>query len=138
MALALDGHYLDEMIAHAREEAPNECCGMLGGKNDRVLKLYRARNEAPEERRPYSYQLHRQDLIHIISDVRENDWEVVGVYHSHTGTDAYPSPTDVNIAMQTWPDIYYLIVSLAEPERPVLRAFRILDEQITEEELVIS
>lgn len=128
----LEKRYADEIIAHAREEAPIECCGILAGADGRIMKLYRARNA---ENSPYRYSVDSRDLLAIWRDADANGWEFVGIYHSHTASPAYPSPTDVRLA--AYPDAIYLLVSLADPSNPVLRAFHIRDGKITEEELNI-
>ena len=131
----IEKRYIDDMIAHAREEAPNECCGILAGKGGRVLQLYRAKN-AEESR--YRYNIDPQDLFRIHRECEEREWEFVGIYHSHTGSEAYPSPTDVRIATETeWPGVVYFVVSLQDNENPDVRAFRIVDGQVSEEELEI-
>lgn len=131
----LERQYFDEMIAYALEEAPNECCGILAGKNGQAVKLFRAINDLKS---PYRYNVAPQDLFRIDREIRENDWEWLGIYHSHTFSEAYPSPTDVNLAF--WPDAVYFIVSLMNPGRPHIRAFRISREEgrIQEEELEVK
>ena len=129
----LERRFSEEMVAHAREEAPNECCGILAGAEGKVAKLYRATNA---EKSPVRYNIDPQELLHIFKEVEEKGWEFLGIYHSHTHTDAYPSLTDVKLAF--WPDSLYFIISLKEPERPVIRAFRIVNDRIEEEELEIT
>jgi len=129
----LERQYADEIIAQAREEAPNECCGVLAGRDGRVEKLFRAVNA---EKSPYRYNVDPQDLLRIYRECDANGWDFLAIYHSHTHTEAYPSPTDARLA--AWPDSIYIIVSLAEPENPVLRAFRIQEERVSEEELRIE
>jgi proteasome lid subunit RPN8/RPN11 len=124
--------YADEIIAHARADAPNECCGIIAGNDGHATKLYRAINA---EASPYRYNVDPKDLLRIHRDLDNNGWDVLGIYHSHTHTEAYPSPTDVRLA--AWPEAHYLIVSLAEEANPVLRAFRILDGLVTEEAIEI-
>jgi len=130
---ALERKYADEIIAHAREEAPNECCGVLGGRDGRVEKLFRAVNA---EKSPYRYNVDPHDLLRIYRECDANGWDFLAIYHSHTHTEAYPSPTDVSLA--AWPESVYIIVSLADPEIPVLKAFRIQDGRVSEEELGIQ
>lgn len=130
LALKLDQAFIDEMIAHAKEEAPNECCGIIAGEGGRGVKLFRARNA---EASPYRYSVDSKDLLKIHRECEDNDWNFLVIYHSHTASEAYPSPTDVRLAM--WPESYYVLVSLEDAEKPVVRAFRILDGEITEEEL---
>lgn len=133
MGLTLANSYVDEIIAHAREDAPNECCGIIAGKNGDATKLYRAINA---EASPYRYSVDPKDLLRIYRDLEGNGWDVLAIYHSHTHTEAYPSPTDVRLA--AWPDAYYLIVSLEDDTNPILRAFRINEGEIEEQELKVS
>jgi proteasome lid subunit RPN8/RPN11 len=124
----LEQQYVDEMIAHAVEDAPNECCGIIAGSNDRATKLYRTRNS---EQSPYRYNVDPKDLLRIFRECDENDWEFLAIYHSHTASEAYPSPTDVRLAF--WPEARYILVSLENADQPVVRAFRIEDGEVTEE-----
>jgi proteasome lid subunit RPN8/RPN11 len=124
MSLAL----LDEIVAHAREEAPNECCGMVAGRDGVATRVHRARNAFAS---PLRYEIHPQDQYRIITEIEENGEELACIYHSHTRSDAYPSQTDVNLAAN-WPDPVYLICSLMDPEDPVTRAFRIRDGDVEE------
>ena len=133
MALVLERRYVDEMIAHARDDAPNECCGIIAGRDGQAQKLYRAINA---ERSPYRYSVDPKDLLRIHKEVDANDWEFLVIYHSHTRTEAYPSPTDVRLA--AWPDAYYVLVSLKDESQPAVRAFRIVDGEISEEPLDIA
>ncbi len=128
--LALAKQFLDEVVTHAREEAPNECCGIIAGKDGRARKLFRARNA---EASPYRYSVAPEDLFRIYRECEDQGWDFLAIYHSHTASEAYPSPTDVRLAF--WPEAYYLLVSLQDPDNPVVRAFRILDGAVSEEEL---
>ena len=131
--LSLPRSYSDEIIAHAREDTPNECCGIIAGNDGSATKLYRALNA---EASPYRYNVDPKDLLRIYRDIDGSGWDVLAIYHSHTHTAAYPSPTDVRLA--AWPEAYYVIVSLEDDANPVLRAFRIEDGQVTEEELRVE
>jgi proteasome lid subunit RPN8/RPN11 len=124
-------HYIDEMIAHAHREAPLECCGVLGGRDGRVLKLYQATNA---EHSRYRYNIDPQELLRINQECEENGWQFLAIYHSHPDSAAYPSPADVRLAA-LWPESLYFIVSLLRPENPEVRAFRIRDGEVTEEEI---
>ena len=131
--LSIERSYVDEIIAHAREDTPNECCGIIAGRDGRAEQLYRAINA---EASPYRYNVDPKDLLRIYRDIDGNGWDVLVIYHSHTHTEAYPSPTDVRLA--AWPEAHYVIVSLQDDANPVLRAFRIQDGQVSEEELVVE
>jgi proteasome lid subunit RPN8/RPN11 len=128
--LSLERRYLDEIVAHAREDAPNECCGIIAGNDGRAVRLFRATNA---EASPYRYSVDPKDLFRIYRECEEKDWNFLAIYHSHTASEAYPSPTDVRLAF--WPEAYYILVSLQAAAKPVVRAFRILDGAVAEEEL---
>lgn len=130
MTFGLEQPYIDEMIAHARNDVPNECCGVLLGRDGRVAQLRRCTNA---EHSPFRYSVAPQELLQIDREAREHDWDVVSIYHSHTHTEAYPSPTDVRLA--AYPEALYILVSLQNPERPDVRGYYIRDGIITEETL---
>ena len=125
--------FADEIVKHARAEVPNECCGLLAGKNGSVLEVFRCDST---EKSPYRYYLDPKDQIRVMREMDRKGWELVGIYHSHTHTEAFPSKTDVELAF--YPEALYFIVSLHDRHAPVIRAFRITDGQIAEEEVVIS
>ncbi len=128
--LTLPQAYIEEMIGHAREEAPNECCGIIAGQDGSAEKLFRAKNA---EASPYRYSVDTQDLFRIHRECDQNEWEFLVIYHSHTASEAYPSGTDIRLAF--WPETFYVLVSLMQPDQPVVRAFRIVEGQVTEEDL---
>ena len=125
---------LDEIVAHALEEAPNECCGMVAGSDGTATRVYRARNA---EASPLRYLIHPQDQYRITMEISERGEEIAAIYHSHTSSPAKPSQTDINLA-ENWPDPLYLICSLAEPEAPSVRGFSIRDERVEEVELDVE
>jgi proteasome lid subunit RPN8/RPN11 len=125
---------VDEIVAHSLEDAPNECCGLLGGGDGEARTLHRARNEFES---PLRYNVHPLDLLRIMTDIEEAGEELVGIYHSHTRSEAYPSQTDVNLA-ENWPDQLYLICSVADPEEPVVRAYLLRDATIEEVPLEVT
>jgi proteasome lid subunit RPN8/RPN11 len=122
----------EELLEHARAEAPNECCGLIGGENGEAKSVYRARNA---EASPLRYNLDPQDQFRIMSEMEESGEELSAIYHSHTASPAYPSQTDINLA--AYPDAIYLIVSLAEDEVP-LRGFEIRNGEVTEVDLALE
>jgi proteasome lid subunit RPN8/RPN11 len=122
----------EELLEHAREDAPNECCGLIGGEDGAAKTVYRARNA---EASPLRYNLDPHDQFRIMTEMEERGEDLAAIYHSHTASPAYPSQTDINLA--AYPDALYLIVSLAEGERE-LRGFRIEDGEVTEVDLDIE
>ena len=125
--IELEQRFVDEMMAHSREDDPNECCGVLVAKDDAVIALRRVTNT---EHSPYRYNMDPQEFFRVYQEAENNGWDLWGFYHSHTHTQAYPSQTDRNLA--AWSDSYYLIVSLENKTDPVIRAFRIVDDEVTE------
>ena len=125
---------LDEIVAHALEEAPNECCGMVAGSDGTATRVYRARNA---ESSPLRYLIHPQDQLRIMDEIEHRGEELAAIYHSHTGSPAYPSQTDINLA-ENWPDPLYLICSVADPAAPRVRGFLIRDRRIEEVELDVD
>lgn len=128
----LEKRFAEEIIAHASAEDPNECCGVLAGRDGRVLALYRGLNA---EASPYRYNIDSRDLLRIMREIEDRGWEILGIYHSHTHTSAYPSKTDVELAF--YPDALYLIVSLMDAQRHIIRGFRICGGAVQEEELAL-
>jgi [CysO sulfur-carrier protein]-S-L-cysteine hydrolase len=118
---------VDEMVAHARAEAPNECCGMIGGRDGSATSIHRARNA---EESPLRYVIHPTDQLRIMEEIEARGEELAAIYHSHTGSPAYPSQTDINLA-ENWPDPLYVICSLADRE-PEVRGFAIRDGDVEE------
>jgi [CysO sulfur-carrier protein]-S-L-cysteine hydrolase len=125
---------VDEIVAHAREEAPNECCGMVAGSDGRATRVHRARNA---EGSPLRYTIHPEDQFRITMEIEERGEEIAAIYHSHTASPAEPSQTDINLA-ENWPDPVYVICSLAEPQAPVVRGFSIRDGRVDEVELDVE
>jgi proteasome lid subunit RPN8/RPN11 len=122
----------EQIFQHCLAERPNEACALLAGQDERVEKVYLARNK---EQSPVRYEVDPSDLLRIFRDIDDADLELLGILHSHVFTEAYPSQTDVRLAY--YPDTAYLLVSLVNERQPVLRAFTILDEQISEIEVVV-
>jgi proteasome lid subunit RPN8/RPN11 len=120
--------YLD-MVGHAFDGLPDEACGLLAGDptTGRVEVFYRCRNAAGSSR---IYEVEPVDHLRADRDAEARGLEIVGVMHSHTHTDAYPSPTDVAQAVD--PSWHYVIVSLRD-EAPVLRSYLLADGRIEEE-----
>jgi proteasome lid subunit RPN8/RPN11 len=124
---------IDEIVAHAREDMPNECCGMVGGVEGEARTVYRAENA---EASPLRYSIDAGEQFRLMRTIEDAGEELVAIYHSHTKSAAHPSQTDVNLA--GWPDAVYVIASLADGEAPDVRAFWIRDGKIEDAELVVS
>lgn len=129
----LDRRTHADLIEHARSDFPYEVCGLLAGKDGRLVKHYRIPNAA---RSMTFYNMDPQAMLAAMNEMDDNEWDVLGIYHSHTHTEAYPSATDVELAF--YPDAVYLIVSLQDPDNPVVRAFDIVDGTVTERTLIVE
>lgn len=135
---------VDEMVAHARAGFPNEACGVLAGANGLPERVFPMRNA---EASPVVYRFDGNEQLRVFAEIEDNGWELLAIFHSHTHTEAYPSPTDRAQAhwrdpvtgreAAAYPGVRYLILSLAEKD-PVLRAFTFRDGEPVEEEVQIS
>jgi len=125
---------IDEMVAHAREDLPNECCGMIGGRDGIASKVVRVENAAAS---PLRYEMDPQGQYDALKAIEDAGEELIGIYHSHTRSAAYPSQTDVNEA-RMWPEQAYVIVSLENEEAPDVKAFDLADLKIADVELDVA
>jgi [CysO sulfur-carrier protein]-S-L-cysteine hydrolase len=124
---------IDEMVAHARDDLPNECCGMIAGSDGEATGIIRVANSAAS---PLRYEMDSQGQFDALKEI-EADGELLAIYHSHTKSAAYPSQTDVNQA-QNWPEQVYVIVSLADPDGPDVKAFTLAELEIADAELDVA
>jgi proteasome lid subunit RPN8/RPN11 len=139
MALILSEALRQELLEHARAQAPDEVCGILAGSGERVERVFPVRNaaedvgadravfrdrqsgQAASGRRAVHYYMDPRDQLRVYNEIDELGLELVGYYHSHTHTEARPSPTDIRLASDL--SSYYLLVSLTED--PPVRAWKI-------------
>jgi proteasome lid subunit RPN8/RPN11 len=125
---------IDEMVAHAREDLPNECCGMIGGRDGEATSVVRIENAAAS---PLRYEMDPQGQFDGLKAIEDGGDELIGIYHSHTRSAAYPSQTDVNEA-RMWPEQVYVIVSLENEEAPDVKAYDLADLKIADVDLDVS
>ncbi|NOX21098.1 MAG: M67 family metallopeptidase [Nitrospirae bacterium] len=121
---------LSEIVEHARQGYPEEVCGILAGKEQRVNTIYRMTNT---EHSPVSYFMDPKEQFQVMKDMRQKDLQMLAIYHSHPDSVAYPSAKDVRLAF--YDDVAYIIVSLAE-EPPEVRAFEIKEGKVREIKLI--
>jgi proteasome lid subunit RPN8/RPN11 len=126
------GQY-EEIVAHARAEAPNECCGMISSRNGDAVKVYRATNA---EASPFRFVIDAREQLEIHNEIEAAELDLGAIYHSHTRTDPEPSQTDINFS-KAWPGVLWIIVGLAGGE-PEVRTWRIDDGKVSEAELVVD
>ncbi len=122
----------DEIVAHARAEAPNECCGLIASLDGSAVAVHRAVNQAAS---PLRYEVDPGEQYRIMMAIEDAGQELGAIYHSHTRSAPYPSQTDINLAFH--PEALYVIVGLAAPEEADVRAYSIRHAEVSEVELVV-
>jgi proteasome lid subunit RPN8/RPN11 len=136
--LTLPTALAEELVAHARADVPNEACGLLAGDlATGVATAYHPARNADAS--PYVYTVHPDDLVRIVFGIEDAGEDLLAIFHSHTHTPAVPSPTDRRQAQ--YPDAFYLLVSLADPDASpaeALRAWRIRNGEATEVSLSLT
>ena len=134
---------MDEMILHAIDDLPNEACGQVNGKNNKPLTVNRVKNVAAS---PYRYSMDPLTMLKLEQAREKTGEDLFAIYHSHVASEAYPSPTDIRQAFfppgqfdrePMFPECFYILVSLAQ-DRPEVRAFKIRQGGLVEEELISS
>ena len=132
--LTIRADLVDAMVAHARADHPDEACGILAGpegsdRPDRFIQMVNA------ERSPTFYRFDSMEQLRVHRAMEAADEVPVVIYHSHTGTEAYPSRTDIAIAQE--PDAHYVLISTRDPDEHELRSYRIVDGVVTEEPVTV-
>jgi [CysO sulfur-carrier protein]-S-L-cysteine hydrolase len=133
--LAISRGLLDQVIAHARADHPDEACGVIAGPagSDRPERFIAMANA---ERSPTFYRFDSMEQLAVWREMDDRDEEPVVIYHSHTATEAYPSRTDISYASE--PGAHYLLVSTREPDETQVRSYRIIDGEVSEEAVVVA
>lgn len=135
---------LNKIITHSKRELPNEACGILAGppsclgqdKKDSVQQVSKVYEMTNADKSPETFFMDASEQLRVIKEMRNSNLEMVGIYHSHVASQAYPSSHDVELAL--YPDASYVIVSLKDKDNPSARSFKIWDNKITEEEMKIE
>jgi [CysO sulfur-carrier protein]-S-L-cysteine hydrolase len=132
--LTIASDLYDKIVAHARADHPDEACGVIAGPagRDRPQRFIPMLNA---ERSPTFYRFDSMEQLRVWREMDARGEEPVVIYHSHTATQAYPSRTDISYASE--PEAHYVLVSTREPQAAEFRSFRIVDRQVTEEEVRI-
>lgn len=132
--LVIRSDLVDAMVAHARADHPDEACGVLAGPegSDRPERFIKMQNA---ERSPTFYRFDSMEQLRVHRAMEEADEVPVVIYHSHTGTEAYPSRTDIDIASE--PEAHYVLLSTRDPETHELRSYSIVGGVVNEESVTI-
>jgi proteasome lid subunit RPN8/RPN11 len=123
----------DQIVAHAHQEAPNECCGMIASRDGVAHSVFRATNAAAS---PLRYEIDGMEQYQIQTEIEDAGLELGAIYHSHTRTDPKPSQTDINFA-RLWPEVVWVIVGLAGAD-PEVQTWRIDDGSVAAAELIVE
>jgi proteasome lid subunit RPN8/RPN11 len=128
--LVIQRDLVDAMVAHARADHPDEACGIIAGPegSDRPERFIAMENA---ERSPTFYRFDSTEQLKVWRALEDEGEAAIVIYHSHTGTEAYPSRTDISLASE--PDAHYVLISTRDPDAHELRSYRILDGVVTEE-----
>lgn len=119
---------MDEIVDHAKDGFPDEVCGLLAGRNDVILRLFRITNI---DKSSISYMMEPSEQFKAFKEMRNEGLELLAIYHSHPTSQAHPSQTDVRLAY--YPDAVYIIASMQKVSTPEVKGFRIVDGRISEE-----
>ncbi len=134
-AISLKKDHIDVMIRHALEDVPNECCGLLGGTSGVMAEVYLAQNA---EKSPYRFSIDFKEQRRLEEKMVMKGEELLGFYHSHPGSPARPSPTDIRMMTAFFgPPIVHFVVSVADRTSPDIRAFYIENGKAQEQEFAI-
>lgn len=131
--IAIRKKLFEEILSHLDREYPNEGCGLLSGKNGEALRVYPIRNI---EQSPVSYLMDPREELDFFREIRKDNSGLVGIYHSHPASEAYPSGKDKDLAV--YEEAFYLIVSLKDRNRPVARVFWLREGKIEEDKLSLA
>ena len=133
--LTISSALYEKIVAHARADHPDEACGVIAGPagSDRPERFIAMLNA---ERSPTFYRFDSLEQLRVWREMDDRDEEPVVIYHSHTATGACPSRTDISYASE--PEAHYVLVSTREPDRAEFRSFRIVDGEVSEEEVRIA
>jgi proteasome lid subunit RPN8/RPN11 len=132
--IEIDRRFYDEMVEHGLAGFPNEACGLLVGKEGLPIKFFAMKNR---DGSPVTYRLDPKEQLQVFEEMDGEGWDLLGIFHTHTHSEAYPSETDRKQAF--YPEAYHLVMSLSDRRHPELRAFRIAEgDEVTEEKLVIG
>jgi proteasome lid subunit RPN8/RPN11 len=124
---------VEEMVNHAREEFPRECCGMLAGNNTTITKLFKIKNIA---QRMDEYELDPLEQVNAFEEIDRLSLNLLGVYHSHPNHPCYPSGLDISQAF--YPDTLFFIISLSGSHQPHIRSFKMHAGKVSEEEMIVD
>jgi proteasome lid subunit RPN8/RPN11 len=132
--MAIAQPLLEQIVAHALQDAPDECCGVVAvgpGAPRQAVSVHRAANAADPNLRPLRFEIDGLEVLRLIEQIESEGLELGAIYHSHTRTAPYPSQTDINFAAG-WPGVEWVIVGVSDRERPEVRSYVIDGPNVSE------
>jgi len=130
--LAIKREIVEKIIAHARNEKPKECCGILAGKDNLITHIFQLTNIQTD---PDRYEMKPEEQVQAFEEIDRLNLEMLGIYHSHPHSPGSPSPVDIMRAF--YPTTAFFILSLQNPEKPELKAFEIVKRKVREKRFKI-
>jgi len=130
--LAIKREIVKEIIAHALQEDPRECCGILAGNDNLITHIFKLTNVEAD---PDKYWMDPKEQIQTFEEIDRLNLELLGIYHSHPHSSPSPSPVDIMRAF--YPTIAFFIISLLNAEKPELRAFEIVKRKVKEKKFKV-
>lgn len=124
---------INQIIEHAKTEFPDEACGILAGRGNKVSSIFKMANT---DKSAESFLMGPKEQFAVVKKMRQENLEMLAIYHSHPATPARPSAKDIEMAF--YPGVSYLIISLADFDKPMIKAFQIKEGKVNEEEIRIG
>ncbi len=121
------------LVEYSKQESPNEACAILAGKNNSISRIYLMKNI---QEQPDSFLMAPEEQFKVIKDIRKKKLEMLGIFHTHPDSPARPSIRDISMAFYT--EVVYFILSLEDSDNPLLKGFRIIDREVSNEEIKIK
>jgi len=123
----------EQIIRQCLREFPWEACGILAGRGETAERVYEMTNA---DKSPATFFMEPREQLQVMKEIRNRSLDMIGIYHSHVASDAYPSSRDVDLAL--YPEVFTLIVSLSDKNNPSIRSFKINGDRINEEATAIE
>ena len=123
----------DKLVEYTKKELPNEACAILAGKNNTISKVYLMKNI---QKQSDNFLMEPEEQFKVVKDIRKENLEMLGIFHSHPNSPTRPSIRDISMAF--YPEVVYFILSLEDRDNPVLKGFRIIDRKVSDKEIKIE
>lgn len=133
ISLSISKFFLDEIIAHARRDYPQECCGILAGRKGEIIRVYPMENM---EKSSSTYFMNPEEQYQVFQEIDREGLELLAIYHSHPHALAYPSARDIELAF--YPDVLMMIISLLDFQNPFVAVFEVKEGKVKKANLIFQ